>query len=96
MISIVPNRRHPRASVERDLKISAAVASNIFYRSVRPNNPVRGPTLVVAHGNSLRALVMALEGLGPDEVESLELATGSMRVCEFAEDTSIAIRRLIA
>jgi hypothetical protein len=39
---------------------------------------------------------MALEGLGPDEVESLELATGSMRVCEFAEDTSIAIRRLIA
>lgn len=56
---------------------------------------MRGPMLVVGHGNALRALVMALEGLGPAEVELLELATGSMRVYDFAQDTTIASRRLI-
>ncbi|GAA0583875.1 phosphoglyceromutase [Paractinoplanes ferrugineus] len=31
--------------------------------------------LVVGHGNSLRAFVMFLEGLGPDEVEKLDIPT---------------------
>ncbi|GAB2965271.1 2,3-bisphosphoglycerate-dependent phosphoglycerate mutase [Amycolatopsis acidiphila] len=33
-------------------------------------------TLVVAHGNSLRALCMLLDGLGPDEVSRLNVPTG--------------------
>lgn len=32
--------------------------------------------LVAAHGNSLRALIMELDHLGPDEVTKLNLATG--------------------
>jgi len=32
--------------------------------------------LITAHGNSLRALIMALDGLSPDEIVRLELATG--------------------
>lgn len=36
----------------------------------------RNNLLVVAHGNSLRALVMLLKGLGPEEVEHLEIPTG--------------------
>jgi 2,3-bisphosphoglycerate-dependent phosphoglycerate mutase len=36
----------------------------------------RGETpLVVGHGNSLRAFVMYLEGLGPAEVERLDIPT---------------------
>ncbi len=42
-----------------------------------------GDVLVVAHGNCLRALVMALDDLSPAEVEQLELATGSVRIYEF-------------
>lgn len=34
------------------------------------------PVLVVAHGNSLRALSMVLEGLSPEEVEHLAIPTG--------------------
>jgi 2,3-bisphosphoglycerate-dependent phosphoglycerate mutase len=34
------------------------------------------PTLVVAHGNSLRALCMHLDGLTPHEVSSLHIPTG--------------------
>jgi 2,3-bisphosphoglycerate-dependent phosphoglycerate mutase len=33
-------------------------------------------TLVVAHGNSLRALIMHLEGLAPDRVPASEIPTG--------------------
>ena len=32
--------------------------------------------LVAAHGNSLRAMVMAIEKLTPDEILKRELATG--------------------
>lgn len=35
-----------------------------------------GTPLVVAHGNSLRALVMHLEGLNPDQVAELDIPTG--------------------
>mgnify|MGYP006284743669 CR=1 FL=1 len=36
--------------------------------------------LVVAHGNSLRALVMALEGLSPEQILQFELPTATPRV----------------
>ncbi len=34
-------------------------------------------TLVAAHGNSLRALIMVLEKLTPDQILKRELATGT-------------------
>ncbi len=36
--------------------------------------------LVVSHGNTLRMLVQAVEGLGDDEVGALDLPTGGVRV----------------
>jgi len=41
--------------------------------------------LVSAHGNSLRALVMKLEGLSPDEILKREIATGAPIVYEIDE-----------
>jgi 2,3-bisphosphoglycerate-dependent phosphoglycerate mutase len=37
---------------------------------------------VAAHGNSLRALAMHLEGLTPEEVLELDIPTGQPRVYE--------------
>jgi len=45
--------------------------------------------LISAHGNSLRALIMALEGLTPDEIVHRELATGVPVVYRLAADTSL-------
>lgn len=56
---------------------------------------MRGSALVVAHGNSLRALVMAVEGLSPAQVEALELSTGSIRIYTLAVDTTIEASALI-
>ena len=52
--------------------------------------------LVAAHGNSLRALIMALDGLTPDEVVKLELPTGLPVLYRLNEDTSVAEKRELA
>ncbi|MFZ2620076.1 MAG: 2,3-bisphosphoglycerate-dependent phosphoglycerate mutase [Alphaproteobacteria bacterium] len=46
-------------------------------------------TLVVAHGNSLRALIMALEGHTPESITKVELATGEIRSFELDASTTI-------
>jgi 2,3-bisphosphoglycerate-dependent phosphoglycerate mutase len=43
--------------------------------------------LVSAHGNSLRALIMAIEGLTPDEILKRELDTGVPIVYELGADS---------
>ena len=50
---------------------------------IAPSVAHGGRTLVVAHGNSLRALVKHLEGLSDDEVENLEIPTAHPLVYEF-------------
>jgi 2,3-bisphosphoglycerate-dependent phosphoglycerate mutase len=41
--------------------------------------------LIAAHGNSLRALVMKLEDISPDEIVKLEIATGDPLMYECSE-----------
>ena len=45
--------------------------------------------LVVAHGNSLRSIIMKLENLSPEEVTKLELATGIPTVYEIASSALV-------
>jgi 2,3-bisphosphoglycerate-dependent phosphoglycerate mutase len=42
--------------------------------------------LVAAHGNSLRALVMAIEGLTPDEILAREIGTGEPTIYKIGAD----------
>lgn len=47
-----------------------------YMKAIQPH-VLDGKTIIVAaHGNSLRALVMALEGLSPEEILKREIATG--------------------
>ncbi|WP_455478095.1 2,3-bisphosphoglycerate-dependent phosphoglycerate mutase [Bartonella sp. B10] len=46
--------------------------------------------LIAAHGNSLRALIMALEGLDGEEIMSQELATGIPIIYTFNPDSTIS------
>ncbi len=52
--------------------------------------------LVSAHGNSLRALIMALDGLSPDAVVKLELATGVPIVYRLNADSTVAEKCVLA
>ncbi len=47
-------------------------------------------TLVVAHGNSLRALIMVLEKLTPEQILKRELATGAPVIYRLNADATVA------
>src|SRR3982074_1334664 len=47
-------------------------------------------TLVAAHGNSLRALIMVLEKLSPEEILARELATGVPIIYRLNADATVA------
>jgi 2,3-bisphosphoglycerate-dependent phosphoglycerate mutase len=51
--------------------------------------------LIAAHGNSLRALIMALDGLSPDEIVKRELATGVPIVYRLNEDSTVAEKEVL-
>ncbi len=51
--------------------------------------------LVAAHGNSLRALIMALEGLSPEEILKQELETGVPILYRLNADTTVAEKKVL-
>jgi len=51
--------------------------------------------LIAAHGNSLRALIMVLEGLSREEIVQLELATGEPILYELNADSTLAKKTVL-
>ena len=54
-----------------------------FQHTILPHLQAGQPALVVAHGNSLRALLMELEHITPEDIEKVELATGVPRQYDY-------------
>ncbi len=71
------------------LKDTAARAVPYFEKHILPKVRAGENVLVSAHGNSLRAIIMWLEKLAPEEVLRLELETGVPIVYELDEDGRI-------
>lgn len=72
------------------LKDTVARALPFFVQEILPR-VLRGErTLVSAHGNSLRALVMVLERLTPEGILKRELATGVPIVYRLNADSTVA------
>jgi 2,3-bisphosphoglycerate-dependent phosphoglycerate mutase len=66
-----------------------------YIHTIQPH-VLRGEgVLISAHGNSLRALIMALDGLSPDEIVKLELATGVPVVYRLNADSSVASKDVL-
>ncbi|WP_128970720.1 2,3-bisphosphoglycerate-dependent phosphoglycerate mutase [Bradyrhizobium tropiciagri] len=61
------------------LRDTVARVLPFYIREILPAVLRHRGVLVVAHGNSLRALILALEGLSPDEIARIELDTGETR-----------------
>jgi len=67
-----------------------------YYLHVIQPHVLRGETvLVAAHGNSLRALIMALDGLSKDEVVKMELGTGVPIVYRLNADSTVASKEIL-
>jgi 2,3-bisphosphoglycerate-dependent phosphoglycerate mutase len=66
-----------------------------YLHTIQPH-VLRGEgVLIVAHGNSLRALIMALDGLTPDEVVKLELPTGVPVVYRLNADSTVVSKEIL-
>jgi 2,3-bisphosphoglycerate-dependent phosphoglycerate mutase len=59
------------------LKDTAARVMPYYHAEIEPKVIAGQTILVAAHGNSLRALVMYLENLSPEEILKCEIATGA-------------------
>lgn len=67
-----------------------------YYMHVIQPHVLRGETvLVAAHGNSLRALIMALEGLSGEDVIKVELNTGVPIIYRLNADSTIASKEVV-
>jgi 2,3-bisphosphoglycerate-dependent phosphoglycerate mutase len=72
------------------LKDTVARALPYFVQEILPR-VLRGErTLVSAHGNSLRALIMVLERLTPDQILKRELGTGVPIIYHLNADSTVA------
>jgi 2,3-bisphosphoglycerate-dependent phosphoglycerate mutase len=68
-----------------------------YYLHIIQPHVMRGEgVLIAAHGNSLRALIMALEGLTPDEIVARELATGLPVLYRLNADTTLAEKDVLS
>ena len=66
-----------------------------WYDSIVPDLRAGRTTLVVAHGNSLRALVMHLDGISQDAISELNIPTGMPRLYEFDADLNVVDARYL-
>ena len=78
------------------LKDTVARALPYYCQRILPA-VLRGERVIVAaHGNSLRALVMVLDGLTPQTIPSMELATGVPLVYRLNADSTVASKEVLA
>lgn len=75
------------------LKDTVARTLPYYVREILPSVLSGKRTLVAAHGNSLRALVMVLEGLTPETILKRELATGAPIIYRLNADSTVAEHR---
>jgi 2,3-bisphosphoglycerate-dependent phosphoglycerate mutase len=77
------------------LKDTGARVWPYYIHTIQPHVLSGGTVLVAAHGNSLRALIMALDGLTGEEVVKMELGTGIPVVYRLNADSSVASKELL-
>ena len=88
------DRRYSGVSVPatESLKDTIARVLPYFEAEIAPRLSAGKRVLVSAHGNSLRALIKHLSGIGDKEIVGLEIPTGEPIVYELGDDLSVGRR----
>ena len=73
------------------LKNTAERVLPYFESKIMPKVKEGLNILIAAHGNSLRALVMELEKISPEEIVKLEIATGDPLTYEYSDGEFVRI-----
>lgn len=73
------------------LEMTAERTIPYFTEEILPDLESGKNVLVSAHGNSLRSIVMHLEGISPEDIVSLEIPTGSPMFYNHDENGTIRV-----
>jgi 2,3-bisphosphoglycerate-dependent phosphoglycerate mutase len=76
------------------LKDTANRTIPYFNNKILPQLKLGKNVLVVAHGNSLRSIVMEIEKMTPEQILKTELATGEPRIYEVVVSPSLEFKLL--
>lgn len=66
-----------------------------YKEAIEPELKAGKTVIVAAHGNSLRALIMYLEKLSPEEILKTEVPTGKPKLYEFDADLNVLSTKYI-
>lgn len=78
------------------LKDTLARVEPYFHQKIRPALEKGKDVLVVAHGNSLRAMILMLERLSPEAILKVELNTGEPIVYDLGPDLKIQSKLVLS
>jgi 2,3-bisphosphoglycerate-dependent phosphoglycerate mutase len=78
------------------LKDTAARVLPYYIQEILPRVLRGDHVIVAAHGNSLRALVMVLEKLSPEQIVAREIATGVPLIYRLNGDSTVAEKKDLA
>jgi 2,3-bisphosphoglycerate-dependent phosphoglycerate mutase len=74
-----------------------AIRVNKLYESEIKPLLINGKRiLIVAHGNSLRALIMYLENIPPEKIETVEIVTGQVILYRFNINNAVAEKKVLS
>lgn len=76
------------------LEMTAKRALPYYHERIEPLVHRDETVLVVAHGNSLRAIIMHLEKMTPDEILQYELATGVPHIYDFDDSMTLLAKHV--
>jgi 2,3-bisphosphoglycerate-dependent phosphoglycerate mutase len=74
------------------LRDTAARVLAFYIQTVLPAAMAGGATLVVSHGNTLRALIMALDNMDAAAIERFDVSTASLLLYKLGPSTAIIER----
>ncbi len=78
------------------LKDTAARVLPYYLQEILPRVLKGDNVLISAHGNSLRALVMVLEKLSPEQIVKREIGTGVPMIYRLNTDSTVAEKQVLA
>ena len=78
------------------LKDTAERVLPYFNNTIMPRIQAGENVLIAAHGNSLRALVMVLDGLSEAEITQVNIATGEPYIYDMSAQSAVIGKRILS
>ncbi len=77
------------------LHMTAQRTMPYFHQHIDPQLRAGKTVLISAHGNSLRAIIMHIEGMTPTQIINYELATGTPHIYQFDADLQLLDKQIL-